>query len=242
LKHRLLLLNLVLAAVTAAAGWRLREEWLRDRQHSNSVLQRKAKVPAAPAIVPQPAAQPFVSVTYSDVAQKDLFAKDRNPNVVVEPVAVKVKPPWPPMPLLYGVMGLPSGMTAMLAEKRDAPTRAIKAGEMVGAMKLVALNTRVLTFEFDGERKEKAVDELVFRGAPEVAAAPAGPANPANGAAAQAARNAPAPTPKPGTEIGAQMKACQPGDVSPAGTVVEGYKKVVEQTPFGPACRWIAGN
>jgi hypothetical protein len=38
------------------------------------------------------------------------------------------------------------------------------------------------------------------------------------------------------------MKACQPGDTSPAGTVVDGYKKIVEQTPFGPACRWIGGN
>jgi hypothetical protein len=226
------------------AGWRLREEWLKDQKHATAELQRKAKPPAAPAVAPVPPAPPFVSVTYSDVAQKNLFAKDRNPTVVVEPVPVKVKPPWPPMPILYGVMGLPSGMTAMLAEKRDAATRGVKVGESVGPLKLVALNTRTLTFEFDGERKEQKVEDLVYRGGPEqaAAAAPAAPVNPVNAAAAAASRNAAPPPPKPGTEIGTQMKACQPGDVSPAGTVVDGYKKIVEQTPFGPACRWIGGN
>jgi hypothetical protein len=245
LKHRLLFLNLILVGITAAGGWRLREEWLHYQQRTNAVLQHKVKPPVVPAAVPLPPAAPFVSVTYSDVAQKDLFAKDRNPNVVVEPVAVKPKPPWPPNPVLYGVMGLPSGMTAMLAEKKDAPTRGIKVGEMVGQLKLVGLNTRTLTFEFDGERKEQKVEDLVYRGAPDAAGAAASAppsANPANVAAAQAARNSPPPPPKPGVEIGAQMKACNPADTSPAGTVVDGYKKVLEQTPFGPACRWIAGN
>jgi hypothetical protein len=244
LKHKLLLLNLVLAAATAAAGWRLREEWLRDQQHAAAELQRKAKPPVIPPATPLQAATPFVSVTYGDVAQKNLVAKDRNPNVAVEPVAVKPKPPWPPMPLLYGVMGLPSGMTAMLAEKRDAPTKGVKVGETVGVLKLVGLTTRTLTFEFDGERKEQRVEDLVYRGAPEQAAAAAAPVNPANAAAAaaQGNRNAQPPAPKPGVEIGAQMKACDPKDTSPPGTVVDGYKKISEQTPFGAACRWIAGN
>ena len=53
------------------------------------------------------------------------------------------------------------------------------------------------------------------------------------------------PTPpaeaKPGAVvIGNSTKNCTPGDNSPAGTVVDGYKKVVEATPFGNACRWIA--
>lgn len=241
MKHKLLLLNLVLAVVTGAAAWRLREEWLRDQQRTSAVLQRKAKTPAPPAITPQPAPQPFVGITYGDVAQKDLFAKDRNPNVVVEPVAVKVRPPWPPMPILYGVMGLPSGMTAMLAEKHEAPARAVKVGEMVGSLKLVALSPRQLIFEFDGDRKERAVEDLFDRGTPDAPVAQQS-MNPANIAAAAAASNAPPPPAKPGTDIGAQMKACQPGDVSPAGTIVDGYKKVLENTPFGAACRWVAGN
>jgi hypothetical protein len=29
-----------------------------------------------------------------------------------------------------------------------------------------------------------------------------------------------------------------PGDTTPAGTVRDGYRKLVTQTPFGNACRW----
>ena len=39
-------------------------------------------------------------------------------------------------------------------------------------------------------------------------------------------------------EMGPGMKACQPDDNSPAGTVVGKYRKVVSHTPFGAACRW----
>jgi hypothetical protein len=43
-------------------------------------------------------------------------------------------------------------------------------------------------------------------------------------------------------QISPPVKNCKPGDTSPAGTVVDGYKKVIEQTPFGAACRWVGGN
>lgn len=237
MRHRLLLLNILLASMTAAAGWRLRQDWLRDHQHSSSVLEGRVKAPAPPLVAPVPAPAPFVAPTYADVAQKDLFSKDRNPNVIIEPVAVKPKPKWPPMPILYGVMGLPGGMIAMLAERPDARSRGIKVGEKIGDLKMVALNAEKISFEFEGEVQEKNVQDLVDRGSHEEAPAAAVSQNPANIAAQ---RTGPAPPPKPGTDIGAQMKACQPGDTSPAGTVVDGYKKVSENTPFGPACRWIA--
>jgi hypothetical protein len=46
----------------------------------------------------------------------------------------------------------------------------------------------------------------------------------------------------PRRQISPPVKNCQPGDASPAGTIVDGFKKVIEQTPFGAACRWIGGN
>jgi hypothetical protein len=191
-----------------------------------------------------PAPAPFVAPAYADVAQKDLFARDRNPNVVVEPVVVKPRPPWPPMPVLYGVMGLPGGMIAMLAEKPDARSRGVKVGETIGNLKLVALSAEKLAFEFDGDVKEKSIDELMDRGGHEQAAqAAAAPVNPANAANAAPQRNATPPPPKPGVEIGAagaSVKACQQGgEPAPPGTVVDGYKLVKEATPFGEACRWI---
>jgi hypothetical protein len=39
--------------------------------------------------------------------------------------------------------------------------------------------------------------------------------------------------------VGAQgIKLCQAGDSNPAGTVVDGYRKVIKATPFGGICSW----
>ena len=43
---------------------------------------------------------------------------------------------------------------------------------------------------------------------------------------------------RPGAETGTGIKGCQPGDNSPAGAVVDGYRKLVTETPFGKSCRW----
>jgi hypothetical protein len=42
----------------------------------------------------------------------------------------------------------------------------------------------------------------------------------------------------PGADTGRGFKVCDPNDNTPAGTVVDGYRKIVNATPFGDACRW----
>ncbi len=234
------MLNLVLAGLTGFAGWRLRQDWLRDHQHSSTIINHQVKPAAAPALSPVPSPAPFAAPTYADVAQKDLFSKDRNPNVVIEPVVEKPRPKWPRMPILYGVMGLPGGLIAMLAEKPDSRSRGVSVGETIGDLKVVALTADKISFEFDGQVQEKNVQDLVDRGghAAEVAEANT-PQNPAN----QAVRpGGPAVPPKPGADVGmgAQAKACDPRDTSPAGTEVDGFRKVVKLNPFGAECTWVA--
>ena len=48
--------------------------------------------------------------------------------------------------------------------------------------------------------------------------------------------------PTMGAALDEHTKACVPGDNSPAGTVLNGYTKVIEATPFGNACRWVAAQ
>ena len=225
MRHRLLLLNLLLAGLTGAAGWKLRQDWVLDHQHSSTVINRQVKQPAPPAAMPITPPAPFAAPTYADVAQKDLFSKDRNPNVVIEPVAVKPAPKWPRMPILSGIMGLPGGLIAMLAEKPDSRSRGVAVGEKIGDLKVVALSSDKISFEFEGQVQEKNVQDLVDRGshAPEVAEANTSQ-NPAN----LAKSGAPPTAPKPGVDVGAggQVKACDPRDTSPAGTEVDGFRKV----------------
>ncbi len=244
MKHKLILLNLVLAGAAGMAGWRLREEWLRDHANAEKVLDSRPKQAVAPVIVSPIGAQPFVSPTYADVAQKNLFSKDRNPSVILDPVVVKPEEPMPALPLLSGVMGLPGGMVALLAEKPQARAQGIRVGQMIGPFKLVALDTQKVSFEWKGKTVEKGVDELIATAArdqaPPAVANQNAPQNPAN--AGQQQRIGPPVPAKPGIDIGTQMKSCNPADSSPPGTVVDGYKKISENTPFGPACRWIPAN
>lgn len=241
MRHRLLLLNLLLAGLTAAGGWKLRQDWLRDHQHSATVINRQVKPAPAPAISAVTPPQPFAAPTYADVAQKDLFSKDRNPNVVIEIPPPKPQPKWPRMPILYGVMGLPGGLIAMLAEKPDSRSRGISVGEKIGDLKVVKLSADKISFEFEGEVQEKNVQDLVDRGGSSSAAQVADSNNSQNPANV-AARGGPPVAAKPGVDVGAggSVKACAPGDTSPAGTVADGYTKIVKLNPFGSECTWVA--
>jgi hypothetical protein len=87
----LLLLNLVLLLLTAAAGWQLRREWLAARAREEAVLKRKLQPAPAPPVSPMEPARPVMPAGYAEIAQKMLFVRDRNPNVVVE--AVPAPPP-----------------------------------------------------------------------------------------------------------------------------------------------------
>lgn len=242
MKRKLIFLNLALLAATSFAAWKLREQYLADQTRTMQVRRNQVKVvPAAPAVA-TPKPDPFTGLPYADVAQKNLFSKDRNPNIVIEappPVPVKV---MPPLPFVAGVMGLPSGMLALMAEKPDLKPHGVRLNEMIGAFKVVALTPQTVSFEWDGKRIDKRVDELLARapvavvntgGGPPVSQGP----NPADLNAPPSALPVAA---KPGAAVvGNGMKNCTAGDASPAGTVADGYKKVVEATPFGNACRWV---
>lgn len=241
MKRKLILLNLALLAATSFAAWKLREQYLADQARAMQVRRNQIKVvPAAPAVA-TPKPDPFTGLPYAEVAQKNLFSKDRNPNIVIEappPVPVKV---MPPLPLVAGVMGLPSGMLALMSEKPEVKPHGVRLNEMIGPFKVVALTPQTVSFEWDGKRIDKKVDELLARAPMPVVNTGGGSASSGPNPADPSAPPPPPAAAKPGgAVVGNGMKSCTPGDTSPAGTVADGYKKVVEATPFGNACRWIA--
>lgn len=244
-------MNLALLAGIAAVGWQAKMHWDEAEAKRNAVVRWKVK----PVTVPPPAvvAQPEAAsaVKYADVAKKNLFSKDRDPNVVIEAPKEIAKPPvMPKLPVVYGVMGLPSGVKAVMAEKHGESTAVVKTGDTVGEFKIVALNNKEVTFDWKGTAVKRSIDALLDRGESQ-APAGGGSAVVARGPAIAADTNrsaAPGPAvkaePGKGVEIGAAggpaVRACAPGENSPAGTVVDGYTKVLQVTPFGNACRWVA--
>ena len=43
---------------------------------------------------------------------------------------------------------------------------------------------------------------------------------------------------RPGADVGQGYRSCVPGDNSPSGTIVDGYRKIMTASPFGVSCGW----
>lgn len=235
MKGRLALVNLTLAALAAFGAWQLRVRWFEARARETALYRQQVKPPPPPPVVPIPPVQPVTAISYGDVAQKMLFAKDRNPAVEIDVAPAK---PMPPLPAASGVMVFGEVRSAILSPRPGTPHRAYAPGEMVGEFKLVSVDPEELVFEWDGQTIVKKLEELGTKdraagGAPvsESAATPPAPP-PVTTTVAAPVR------PGPGMQMTPELRACQPGDPTPAGTVMEGMRKLVTRTPFGEQCRW----
>jgi hypothetical protein len=230
-KRKLLLANLALLALSVAGGVHLRRAWTEARGREQAVLRKRIHPAPPPPISPLPAAAPVKADGYSDIAQKMLFSKDRNPVVVVEAPPPPKVVPMPPLPLFHGVLDLGDGPLAIMSLGPKGPHRDYQPGDKVGEFKLLAVTNEELVLEWDGKTITKKVDEILDRST----AAPPGPV-----AAAKPASLAPPPkAPEaPGGDTNGGIKACQPDDTSPAGTVTDGMRKVIKTSPFGTKCYW----
>jgi hypothetical protein len=247
LKPRIIALNLLLVLAIGAIVWQARVRWddwqLKRRTNLNVVVKPVAPPPLTP--VPKPETPP--ATKYLDVATKDLFSKDRNPIVVPDPPKVeKVVKVMPPLPVVYGVLGLPSGTKAIMAEKAGAASKPVHQGDTIGEFKIASLDPQNVTFDWDDKQISKKIEDLIDRSNSDQSAGGQGPAVQLRAPAVpiqQPQNNGPPGAKDLGVEVGApgqSQRACQPGDNSPAGTVVDGYKKTIVPSPFGSMCRWDA--
>jgi hypothetical protein len=202
---------------------------------------RLPALPAPQVLIPR-APKPVSAAGYVDIATGLLFSRDRNPNVVVDEVKAK---PMPPLPRFYGVMDFGEGPSVILAPQgKPAAQESYRIGQQVGEFKLVAVENNGLTFDWEGKSVKSSYEELRDN-------TPQRESAPSSATSAQSTSGTPPPAPttvtkvaspaqvsRPGDDVGAGTRACNPGDSSPAGTVTDGYRKVVVQTPFGGACRW----
>jgi hypothetical protein len=236
---KLIAVNVGLAAALALIAWQGRVRWVDAQAQRRANLNLPIRHIVAPHPVPEAKPEGVQAAKYADVATKNLFSKDRNPTVVVE--APKVEPPkvMPPLPVVYGVWTLSNGTKALMAEKSGASSKTVRPGDAIGDFKILAMDSNKVTFEWDGKPLERNIEDLVDHSGATVAAggASAGPAAPAAKpetpptAAALGADNGTAEAP---------TKACKPGEQSPLGSVVDGYRKTGVMTPFGVMnCSWV---
>jgi hypothetical protein len=213
----------------------LRQRWQSQQAAEKAVLA--SQVPAKPLISPPGVApaEPATPAAYLNVAEKMLFAKDRNPNVVVEAPAPKPEPPLPTLPKYHGQMGF--GEPVILLSL-GGDQHGYRAGEQVGEFKIASFDREKIALEWNNKTIERKLDELVAPAEPGPVASSGAPSPPspiANVARSEPERKADS---GPGEQETDTLRACVSGDRSPAGTIVNGWKKVSMNTMFGQACHW----
>lgn len=235
---RLTLLNLALAVSIVGGGWRLYSRAQTRAQAEARFLAQQAQAAPAPLVaLPEPPA-PVRPAAYAEVATQLPFHPERNPEVVIEAPAPK---PMPELPRFYGLMNFGAGPRVVLAVAAGQPQKSYQVGERIGDFTLQAVSNDGLTFEWEGKPVTAPYAKIRDNTPPpETAAAKPAEKRPAAKQAAttvsaQAARG-------PGEEAGRNLRACQAGDSTPAGAVVDGYRKIVSKTPFGDSCRWERVN
>jgi hypothetical protein len=230
----MLALTALLVVALGAILWQARARWNEGQVKRRNNLSVKVTPIAPPPLAPAPKPAAAPAINYADVATKDLFAKDRTPTVIIDPPKAEEKK-MPSLPVVYGVLGLPSGTKAIMAEKKGGASRPVHAGDKIGEFTIASLDPQNVVFDWDGTQIPKKIEDLIDRS--ETAAADGGPAAQAPAAPRN---NTPAPAPTPGAENSSGQRACVPGDNSPVGTVSGGYKKTGTPTPFGlTGCVWV---
>ena len=241
---KLRLLDLALLVIAVLLYWQLRREWIGSQTRDLALLHSSLPATHVPGLAPLEKVAPVSVIDFAEVALKDLFSPDRNPNVIVDPVKPPPPKPQPPFPVAHGVMlwdGVPP--TIVLSEKAGGPQKGYRPGDTIGPWKLVSVDNSYADFEWDGKDFKKRIDELIDRTPVAEAAAPAarpaaqaGPPKPA----AQTQALSDSSHSGPDKDVGNGIKTCYPDDSTPDGTVVDGMKKIVNATPFGSVCHWEA--
>ncbi len=245
MNRKLVLLNLLLVAMLAGAGWQIRERWRQAREREQAILSQKTPPASAPAVPQTPAVSPVPASNLLDVAQKMVFSRDRNPNVVIEE---KPPEPDPAFPIIFGFFDLGGGPTVFMTEKAGGTQKGYHVGDVIGPFKISALSATNITLQWKQKTFEKKLTDLKAKAAqqaqsPEAQTAerPPQPGEVRANDAAEGLKRAQetmSSSALPGLDIGASARACAPGDSASPGAVQGGFRKVVTATPFGQNCRW----
>jgi hypothetical protein len=109
---------------------------------------------------------------------------------------------------------------------------------------LIAFDREKVTLGWNGKTVDRKLSELTPKDAPPQTsnAAPAAvpmatPSSQVKTLGSASSTNS-SPDSKIGVDMGAGNRACVMGDTTPAGTVINGYKKMVSQTLMGQSCHW----
>lgn len=243
MNRKILLLNIVLLALLAWLGIRVRDNWLESQAKEQATL---AQAPQAAPVTNPPTinpVEPAAAIEYLNVAQQTLFATDRN-NVEIFPIAPEPQappppppPPVPPFPSYHGQMAI--GEPVIVLSNASQAQKSYRVGDQVGDFKLAAFDRESVTLEWNDQTLKPLLKDLRPKEvATTVASTPTTSGTPNVSPLAPVGSNTKGKIEgQPGAQHG-MYRDCQVGDNSPDGTVKDGYRKTISQTLMGSSCHW----
>jgi hypothetical protein len=252
-RSKVVILNLALLTLSGWLFGMVRLKWIELRTHERSELYSQRKVPQwnfTPQLNPLP--KPAAASEYYEVVQRDVFAEDRTPNVVIEAKPVPPPPPslpMPPLPVYFGTMLI--GDPVIILEFPKGTQKNYHAADTVGAFQLVSFDRERVVFDWDGKTVERTLEEL-RNGTPDAPQSVAAASSAIFAKTASSGLNVTVAAAEPsdnselstrlGMDTGVGIRLCLTGETSPAGTVVDGYRKRMVNGTVGPTCSWELMN
>ena len=226
-------LNVLLVGSLAAIIWQGRMRWSEAQAKREHYIDVDATSIVPPTFRPTPIPGTVPAMKYAEVVTNDIFSKDRNPTAFIDPPKVEAPKQMPPLPVVYGVLGLPSGTKAIISEKAGLASRPVHAGDTIGEFWIASLDPQNVTFVWDGKIISRKVEDLIDR------SGPSGPAGVQSTPVQSTGLFARSPMPGNSGSNERSQIPCVPGDDSPLGTIVGRYKRSSESTARGPVCSWV---
>jgi hypothetical protein len=228
-----------LLALLALLSWQMRSEWIWAHARTQAFLRSRVEAASVPPLAPLSKVEPLSALTYAQTVMQNLFSRDRNSQVIIDPPAPVPDPPVPPFPVARGLMlweGVPP--TVVLSERPGGEQKGYHPGDTIGPWNIVSVDDKYLVLGWNGKEFKKRLDELLDK-TNLVAEMPPPPVAPAASAASASTNLSNNAKTGPGPEMGNNTRGCIAGDSTPSGAVVNGMRKEVTATPFGAGCQWV---
>ena len=153
--RQLFYVNVLLVAIALWLGMRL------VSLESNRVAHVAALPVASPEAIPEPV-QGVKAATYAQVAQRQLFSRDRNAMEVVPmktAILLPLPPPPPPFPKVYGVMMVGDNPRVILGTGGEGQ-KIYRPGDLAGGWRIVKFDSKTITLKCMDNEVTKELAEL----------------------------------------------------------------------------------
>jgi hypothetical protein len=231
MKRNWVIANSLLLALALVLGYQLRRQW-KSYQTSHQIALLK---PAASAgeTIPASAVKPAGPPNYSTIVDNHLFVIDRNNIVPPEPAPPPESKVTAPKPILMGIMGLSGNSYALMvsaATNESSLYRRLRIGEQLDGYTLTKLFPDKVLMNADGKDVEVRLNER-----PKVALTQGTAAAASGGTGAHVTSLEGMATTNTTQNVNAST--ARPPE-TPEGTVVNGKRKKIVPSPFGPTVVW----